>query len=252
LQADELGCAPWELLDDPFLHLHPFIADRQAARGKRGPERFPLQAALDGGASRLWASDATLDWLIGERRISEEVIAKAELCLLDRHGRPHLTFPIGRKGQRRGLTFRALDGREPRYVNLRGWRATFYPRLPPSREVWLCAGMLDALVVLSHPIVVGKRLKGRRMVPKLWRPPICTTNVGAVLPNGLAPILAKRRVTVIYDAEEVELARKTRDKLRANGGEAQVVCLRKGDISDFYVRGGTTAQLREFIERKRR
>ena len=105
---------------------------------------------------------------------------------------------------------------------------------PEGRFVLLVAGFFDGFV-------------GRQSSA----PAIST--IGANLPLHLVSDLAGRRVAVAYDVGEEDASEATVARLRRADCEAWVVRLGKlglppgGDLSDWYLGGGTTAALLRLI-----
>jgi hypothetical protein len=118
-----------------------------------------------------------------------------------------------------------------------GWIAS----MPPGhRWTLLCAGTFDGLIALEQGNF-----------------PAISASCGAKLPEHLVPDLAGRKVAVAYDVGEEAAAERTVEILLAAGTEAWVVHLEelglpdKGDLNDYFRRGGKAGELADLIRRDR-
>jgi hypothetical protein len=235
----ELGGAA--LKDDPLAYLGDLVRQRPSA-----PEPAPLPSPgeLAGWQARLLSSGAALEYLLNERGLTEEVIARYELGYdgraftlpvysirghrlvnLRRRAWPEL-FPGGAK-------YQGLRGR-----NKRNGGVSLYPALPRRGALLLCGGELDALVAHVHGL------------PGI----ACTAGVATAWKGAWDRLVRGRAVVVVYDVGEEQQAASRVSALGAAGALAWAVDLGaaglqdKEDLTDFFVKHGHTAdELRALV-----
>jgi len=205
------------------------------------PAELPSAATLAGWRSRLF-SDVALDWLTGERGLTEQTIrafgigydgeaftfpaydAAGELVQMVRRYWP--AVPRARTGKR--IPYKVLPGRQ----------AVLYPQPLPERGWLLVAGTLDALIGQQYGL------------------PTVTSVCGTSFPARWYPLIRKRKVYVAYDVGEEKTMQGRVASLREAGADAYAVRLARvlqdgKDLSDYLTSGGTRDELLRLIKSER-
>lgn len=237
--ADATGVSKARLLEwPPATELGPAVKNGRSA-GRRSAAAPPSQAQVDGFHSALLSNPKALAYLNEKRGLTVETIDLYELGYdLDKNA---IVIPVwdenGELGNLR-RRFLAPDA-NPKITGL-ARPAGLYPDVPATGGLLLVAGEFDALI-------------GRQMGL-----PTVTTTCGTTLPAHLAPRLAGRIVFAMYDVGESHAAKRTTAMLRALGSQAAVVHLallglpNKADLNDFFLRGGTAAEIKALCRRVER
>lgn len=233
--AEAVGCRPYELKQDPLMHLG-FLLD---AAPSGPPSPLPANWLIEAWRERLFASDKPLLYLTERRKLA--------LPILRRHkvgydaGRDVLTFPVYAGGELVNvLRRRPRDGAQMITMTARP-RDVPYPDMPRGTWQLLVAGELDALT--------GRGLR---------LPTVTVCAVG--LPDHVIPQFVGRPTAVMFDVGEERAAERVVAKLRAAGGRAQAVRLErlglsnKADLNDLHrLRGEAARQtVLELVREERR
>lgn len=201
------------LLADPLRYLGEAVAQTAT---DRPPAKLPSDASLAGWQSRLFSDDVALDYLKDERGLTEDTIREYELGY---DGRA-IVMPI--RGQHGDLVnvrrrFLAPGAEQPKYMGLRGRPGQLYPCAPDGDKELvfiLCAGEFDALVTRQHGVEAVSGTIGTA-----WR---AEWNAQ----------VAGRRIAVVFDASEYEVAKKRARMLRREAEcDAWPVDLQKKGLS---------------------
>jgi hypothetical protein len=222
------------------------ISER-ADNGER-PDIGVLTAQVAGSHSRLMATPEALEWLEDERGLDEETATGAKLGWAPeevnggaRRPGDGLVIPCA---DAHGKLANVIKRERGKYVGLKGVKARLYRPLPPKGSPWLLIeGLLDCLLCRQHglPAVTETHGKGNTWIKRAL------------------PLVKGRRIAVAYDAEpSAEKAARSRvEQLNAAGAQAWVVRLskldlpHKGDLTDFFLGGGTAEELYTHIRTER-
>jgi hypothetical protein len=133
--------------------------------------------------------------------------------------------------------FRSIDPRGRKNDLLRDCPAGFINGVPPGWKIILVAGFTDLFSARQNGLPAASA-------------------IGTNLPDHLLPDLDGKSVAIAYDVGEEDAAERTAAKLSARGTRAHIVELGrlglplKGDLTDYFVRGGSAMELREHIKRE--
>jgi hypothetical protein len=232
----------YAVLQDPLKWLSDYL--EAETRTDREPEQLPSLASIHGRASRLF-SDAAIDWLMDERKLTSDTIGEYGLGWESEP--PAFTFPIYAAGELVNVVRRPLPHISgPKYVAMRGrdqhnGGVQIYPNVPRKGPILLVEGLLDALLGRQEGL-----------------PAITSTHgVNTFLEEWL-PLMRGRRVAVMYDVGAEKVMHNRVAQLRAAGSDAWGVRLRlllRGDgkdLSDHFMCGGTAQELKDLINDEHR
>ncbi len=244
---EAVGCDAngYALLDDPLTHLSDLI---QQSLPPSSPAALPTPAQVAGWHERLMSSGAPLEYLLAERGLSEEIIAR---CKLGWDGAA-FTLPIYSVRKRQLVNLRRRSWPSPfpngaRYLGLpgrtkRNGGVQLYPDVPHRGGLLVCGGEMDALVARSHGL------------PGIT----CTAGVATAWLRSWNRLIAGRNVVVAYDVGEEAHAERRVKALRDAGANAWAVDLgstglgEKEDLTDWFVRHGRDADGLRTLARKTR
>ena len=224
------------LLSHPESILGPPVALR--ANDDSEPPTLPSPAALAGLRSRLLSDHEALGVLLA-RGLTESTVRRRGLGW---DGDAYL-IPCPDAHRQLANIVEYKPGRKPKYKGLANVKARLYRPLPLKESPWLLIeGLLDCLLARQEGI-----------------PEAVTSTHGKGFPASALPLVQGRHVAVAYDAEpKAEQAALSRvEQLNAAGAVAWRVRLskldlpHKGDLTDFFQRGGTPEQLYEHINDER-
>lgn len=240
--AAAVGCKPIDLLQRADVVMEDLLVSRRRSDSKARP--LPPTAAFDRWNHALFdtqfsGDDAPWRWLTQERGISPIVLARQNVGLAMRGGRPVLTFPmyglihelVAYKVRRPG------SGRQMRSVGGKGrvWPLYPWPAAVGKKPLLVCAGELDALCAISAGLDACSVTLGAGCWRERW-----------------TQLLLNRDVIVCFDNGEQKQAGQVWGELRRSGVKARNVHLYSlglkkpdGDVSDYLLGGGSTAALLE-------